>query len=207
MLRGKLLGNSCKIPSSSFLAVFARQASLLFFSLNVLCLLLMAKALPVKRWGAMGGTMNDIGRWSLKAFASKICRRSLLDKVSVVSNRKPCGLLRVQSLHQVRWLPALLVVFLVRGGMASSAEVCIHEVEPVWPVHRIKIWVNEKDDLQKSWTLNREVLPTSWYFQGCFYGLASLSPTISLFERVALEIWDWPTAANFNLGSALYHKV
>ena len=42
-------------------AVFARQASLLFFSLNVLCLLLMAKALPVKRWGAMGGTMNDIG--------------------------------------------------------------------------------------------------------------------------------------------------
>lgn len=126
-------------------AVFARQASLLFFSLNVLCLLLMAKALPVKRRGAMGGTMNDIGRWSLKAFAPNISRRSLLDKVAVVSNRKPCGVWEFN--HSTRYVGFLfLAVFLVRGGMANSAEVCIQEVWACMTLHRInKIWVNEKD--------------------------------------------------------------
>ena len=49
--------------------------------------------------------MNDIGRWSLKAFAPNISRRSLLDKVAVVSNRKPCGVWEFNHSTSVRWLP------------------------------------------------------------------------------------------------------
>ena len=133
-------------------AVFARQASLLFFSLNVLCLLLMAKALPVKRWGAMGGTMNDIGRWSLKAFAPNISRRSLLDKVSVVSNRKPCGVWEFN--HSTRYVGFLL-------SWRSFSSVVVWQTVPRFVFRRFEpVWLftaSTKSGLTKKITVPSEV--------------------------------------------------
>lgn len=165
-------------------AVFARQASLLFFSLNVLCLLLMAKALPVKRWGAMGGTMNDIGRWSLKAFAPNISRRSLWDKVSVVSNRKPCGIWEFN--HSTRYVGFLL-------SWRSFSSVVVWQTVPRFVFRRFEpVWLftastksglyNEKDYCtfrsHGLWT-GRSYQPAGILIS-CFYrdGLTSLSPTI-----------------------------